>query len=86
MRSDGTTSLRMNPAYADLRAQMAFSAALLGNLAIDAIPELGASGGNVLTYGETSVLFRLARNLAPITALIASGQAFRGPVGLIHRN
>ncbi|HVY12420.1 MAG TPA: lipid A deacylase LpxR family protein [Alphaproteobacteria bacterium] len=37
----------------------------LGNgLALDAIPEAGASGGNVFTYGQAGALFRFGKNLA----------------------
>jgi hypothetical protein len=41
-----------------------FQEPLIGNLAIDAIPELGASGGNVLTYGEAGGMVRFGQNLA----------------------
>ena len=41
-----------------------FQQPLIGNLAIDAIPEIGASGGNVLTYGETGGMVRFGQNLA----------------------
>jgi hypothetical protein len=41
-----------------------FQKTLLGNLAVDVIPELGVSGGNVLTYGQTGVMVRFGRNLA----------------------
>jgi hypothetical protein len=41
-----------------------FQAPLIGNLAVDAIPELGASVGNVLTYGEAGGMVRFGQNLA----------------------
>jgi lipid A 3-O-deacylase len=41
-----------------------FQEPLLGNLAVDATPELGASGGNVLTYGEVGGMVRFGQNLA----------------------
>jgi len=41
-----------------------FQKPLIGNLSVDAIPELGISGGNVLTYGEAGALFRFGKNLA----------------------
>jgi len=41
-----------------------FQEPLVGNLAVDAIPELGASGGNVLTYGEAGGMVRFGQNLA----------------------
>lgn len=37
---------------------------LLGNLAIDAIPEWGGSVGNILTYGEVGGMVRIGQNLA----------------------
>ena len=40
-----------------------FEQPLIGNFAVDAIPELGASGGNVLTYGEGGGMIRLGQNL-----------------------
>ncbi len=40
-----------------------FQQTLIGNLAVDAIPELGASVGNVLTYGEVGGLLRFGQNL-----------------------
>lgn len=36
---------------------------LYGNLAIDIIPELGASVGNIMTYGEGGALIRFGQNL-----------------------
>ncbi len=41
-----------------------FQHPLAAGLGVDAIPEFGVSGGNVLTYAETGVLVRLGRNLA----------------------
>jgi len=41
-----------------------FQQPLVGNLAIDAIPELGASVGNILTYGEAGGMVRFGQNLA----------------------
>ncbi len=41
-----------------------FEQPLVSNLAIDVIPELGASGGNVLTYGEAGGMVRFGQNLA----------------------
>lgn len=40
-----------------------FEQPLLGNLAVDIIPEVGASLGNVLTYGEMGGTIRLGQNL-----------------------
>lgn len=40
-----------------------FSQPLIGNLAADIIPELGVSGGNILTYGQGGVLVRFGQNL-----------------------
>ena len=40
-----------------------FEQPLLGNLAVDAIPEAGATGGNVLTYAETGGMVRFGQNL-----------------------
>lgn len=34
-----------------------------GGLAIDAIPELGATAGNVMTYAQTGTMLRIGRNL-----------------------
>jgi hypothetical protein len=41
-----------------------FQQPLFGNFAIDAIPEFGASAGNILTYGEVGGMVRLGQNLA----------------------
>ncbi|MGB9153813.1 MAG: lipid A deacylase LpxR family protein [Alphaproteobacteria bacterium] len=41
-----------------------FEQPLADNLAVDAIPELGASGGNILTYGETGGMVRFGQNLS----------------------
>jgi hypothetical protein len=41
-----------------------FEKPLDGSLAVDAIPELGASGGNIFTYGEAGGMVRFGRNLA----------------------
>ena len=41
-----------------------FQQPLYGNLAVDVLPEIGASGGNVLTYGETGGMVRFGQNLA----------------------
>jgi len=41
-----------------------FEQPLIGNLAVDAIPEVGATIGNVLTYGETGGMVRFGQNLA----------------------
>jgi hypothetical protein len=41
-----------------------FQQPIADNLAIDAIPELGASGGNVLTYAETGGMIRIGQNIA----------------------
>ena len=40
-----------------------FERALAGTLAIDAIPEVGGSVGNVLTYGEVGLLLRIGQGL-----------------------
>ena len=40
-----------------------FQQSLSGNLAIDAIPEFGGSGGNVMTFGETGGIVRFGQNL-----------------------
>jgi hypothetical protein len=40
-----------------------FQQPLYGNLAVDIIPELGASVGNIMTYGEGGVLVRFGQNL-----------------------
>jgi hypothetical protein len=40
-----------------------FEQSLMGNFGIDAIPELGATGGNIFTYAETGGLLRLGQNL-----------------------
>lgn len=40
-----------------------FQQRLYGNLAIDIIPELGVSGGNILTYGQGGVMARFGQNL-----------------------
>lgn len=40
-----------------------FEQPLLGNLAVDAVPELGASLGNVFTYGEAGAMVRFGQNL-----------------------
>ncbi len=40
-----------------------FQESLDDSIAIDAIPELGASGGNVLSYGQTGIIFRIGDNL-----------------------
>ncbi len=41
-----------------------FEQPLIGNLAVDAIPEAGATIGNVLTYGETGGIIRFGQNLS----------------------
>ncbi len=41
-----------------------FQEPLIGNLAVDVIPELGVSGGNVMTYGEAGGIVRFGQNLA----------------------
>jgi lipid A 3-O-deacylase len=41
-----------------------FQQPLIGNLAVDAIPEVGVTVGNVLTYGETGGMVRFGQNLA----------------------
>jgi lipid A 3-O-deacylase len=41
-----------------------FQQTLIGNLAVDIIPEFGASGGNILTYGEVGCVIRFGQNLA----------------------
>lgn len=41
-----------------------FQRSLAGNFGVDAIPEVGATGGNVLTYGETGGMVRIGQNLA----------------------
>ena len=41
-----------------------FQQPLIGNFSIDAIPELGASGGNIMTYGEAGGMVRFGQNLA----------------------
>jgi len=40
-----------------------FQQPLIGNLAVDAIPEVGGTGGNILTYGETGGMVRFGQNL-----------------------
>jgi lipid A 3-O-deacylase len=40
-----------------------FEQPLIGNLAVDAIPEIGATGGNIFTYGETGGMVRFGQNL-----------------------
>jgi lipid A 3-O-deacylase len=40
-----------------------FQQPLYHNLAVDIIPELGASGGNILTYGQASIMVRFGQNL-----------------------
>ena len=40
-----------------------FQKLLIGNLAVDAIPEAGTTIGNVLTYGETGGIIRFGQNL-----------------------
>jgi len=40
-----------------------FQQPLYNNLAVDFIPELGASVGNILTYGQSSALVRFGQNL-----------------------
>lgn len=40
-----------------------FQQSLYGNLAVDIIPEIGVSGGNILTYGAAGGLVRLGQNL-----------------------
>jgi lipid A 3-O-deacylase len=40
-----------------------FQELLIGNLAVDAIPELGVSAGNILTYGEAGGTVRFGQNL-----------------------
>jgi lipid A 3-O-deacylase len=40
-----------------------FQKALIGNLAVDAIPELGVSVGNILTYGQAGAMVRFGQNL-----------------------
>ena len=41
-----------------------YHAPLYGNLGIDVIPELGASLGNILTYGQGSAMIRFGQNIA----------------------
>lgn len=41
-----------------------FQQPLYRNLAVDIIPELGFSGGNILTYGQASLMVRLGQNIA----------------------
>ncbi len=41
-----------------------FQQDLFGNLGIDVIPELGVSGGNILTYGAGGGIVRFGQNLA----------------------
>jgi len=41
-----------------------FAQKLFGNFAIDAIPEAGASVGNILTYGQIGGMLRFGQNLA----------------------
>ncbi|MFA6280016.1 MAG: lipid A deacylase LpxR family protein [Bdellovibrionales bacterium] len=41
-----------------------FQQPLYGNLAVDIIPELGASAGNIMTYGQGTALLRFGQNLA----------------------
>ena len=40
-----------------------FQQKIAGNFAVDAIPEIGGSGGNVLTYAEVGGLVRIGQNL-----------------------
>ena len=57
--------IRNEPGFvATYERKWRFEQPLLGNFAIDAIPEVGASGGNVLTYAETGGMFRVGQNLA----------------------
>ena len=41
-----------------------FQQPLLGNLAVDVIPEAGGTVGNILTYGQTGGMVRFGKNLA----------------------
>lgn len=41
-----------------------FDQPLTRNFAVDAIPEIGGSGGNILTYAETGGMIRIGQNLA----------------------
>jgi len=41
-----------------------FQQPLFGNFAVDAIPELGASVGNIMTYGQAGGMVRIGQNLA----------------------
>jgi hypothetical protein len=60
-----TDQLKNEPGFvATYERKWRFEQPLIGNLYVDAIPEVGASGGNVLTYGEAGGMVRLGKNLA----------------------
>jgi len=60
-----TDQLKNEPGFvASYERKWRFEHSVSDTLAIDAIPELGASGGNVLTYGEVGGMVRLGQNIA----------------------
>jgi hypothetical protein len=57
--------IRTEPGFiASYERKWRFQKPLIGNFAIDAIPELGVSVGNILTYGEAGGMVRFGQNLA----------------------
>ena len=63
-----------------------FQQPLFGNFAVDAIPEIGASGGNVLTYAEAGGMVRVGQNLAADYGPDRIRQASPVPVGSTRHN
>jgi len=60
-----TDQIRNEPGFvASYERKWRFEQPLVGNLAVDAIPELGASAGNIFTYGEAGGMVRFGQNLA----------------------
>lgn len=56
--------LKTEPGFvATYERKWRFQKTLTGNFAADAIPELGASVGNILTYGEAGGMVRLGQNI-----------------------
>jgi hypothetical protein len=57
--------LKNEPGFvANYERKWRFQEPLTGNLVVDVIPELGASVGNILTYGEAGGMVRFGQNLA----------------------
>jgi hypothetical protein len=57
--------LKNEPGFvASYERKWRFQQPLIGHLTVDAIPELGGSGGNIFTYGEASTMVRFGKNLA----------------------